>query len=291
MKRSLRELLREIPKQSYDNVTANVVQRPQKYGFDFGPSGYSVEDIERWYSRLSSVEQKMFYESVARIANRPRMDDLKAELNSLTKRQLQSLDGYDAPVPEIREIHVWGNTKPEIIERAARWAAGQDLVDETIKAVRMLTGEKQFAQQEKAQRYEENLRLLNRYMPEWKQVLDSFGYSGPPPKPRKFVESVKVFVTPAPFNPTAMGDFDMRHTFFWDSQNKTLVSGPSYSYDSMTTVAGRAGIHERTVELPRPGDRFWDVVWSGQWGGYWHTVRVYVRRDGLPPAALQLKGG
>ncbi len=119
--------------------------------------------------------------------------------------------------------------------------------------------------------------LVYRFLPEYgKVLLESGGY-----KPRKFVEAIEVIVAPAPFVPSAQGDYAYTKSFVWDG--KALTSGPSYSYDTMLTVG--VSPYEREVDV-LSGNRVWIVTYDGQWGGYWSRVHVYVHRD--DPAVVKM---
>lgn len=121
------------------------------------------------------------------------------------------------------------------------------------------------------------LQLVRRHLPEYTQVLEQSGGH----KPRKFIEAIQVIVAPAPFVPSAQGDFAYTMSFDWDG--KTLAKGPSFSYDTMLTE--RVSPYEREVDVP-PGHRVWITTYDGQWGGHWSKVHVYVHRD--DPAVIKL---
>lgn len=89
-------------------------------------------------------------------------------------------------------------------------------------------------------------------------------------KPRKFVEKIEVIKCPAKFNPSGLGDYAYRNSYF--VEDGEITSGPSYSYDTMMS----SGIvpTERIVDVPK-GTRMWVVTYDGIWGGHWE-VKVFV---------------
>lgn len=123
------------------------------------------------------------------------------------------------------------------------------------------------------------LEIAKKYFPEYKQVLqEAGGYN-----PRKFVQEMRVVVTPATFNPSAQGDFAFTHSFDWDG--KTLRKGPAYSYDTM--MPSRVSPYERAVSVPA-GHRIWVTTYDGQWGGFWAHVIIYVNANELPARCAEL---
>jgi len=102
--------------------------------------------------------------------------------------------------------------------------------------------------------------------PEYKEILKMSGGH----KPRKFVEAIKVIKCPATFNPSGLGDYAYRSSYF--VKDGIITPGPSYSYDTM--MSSRIVPEERTVDVPK-GTRMWVVTYDGMWGGSW-KVQVFV---------------
>jgi len=198
------------------------------------------------------------------------IDELKAALNALTKLELDSLRSFKSPAGQSPLVDR-SLTKPLIISGLVRWATRNKCVSELMAAAKAITKKAEAQKQGKQQTYTDNLAVLNKYFPEWKAVLEGAGGHNP----RKFVEHLKIIITPAQWNPTGLGDFDFRHTFVYKAHEKRLVAGPAYSYDTMLNVASGSGLHNRAVTLEQ-ADRFWDVVYTGQWGGGWVKVNLYI---------------
>lgn len=134
--------------------------------------------------------------------------------------------------------------------------------------------------------------MVNRVLPEWRQVLNDMSMMDIPGnkllKPKKFVEKIAIIQAPANFNPSAQGDSAFTSSYSWDGKN--LAKGPGYTYESMMNVVGSP--YERTVDVPK-GARVWVCTWDGQWGGYWSRVDVYVHPDDMigSPGLRLLKEG
>lgn len=110
------------------------------------------------------------------------------------------------------------------------------------------------------------LKEVKKRFPEYKEILEtSGGY-----KPRKFVQAIEVIKCPAKFNPSGLGDYAYRHSYF--VKDGEITSGPSYSYDTMMS----SGIipTERIVDVPKR-TRMWVVTYDGIWGGHWE-VKIFV---------------
>ena len=107
---------------------------------------------------------------------------------------------------------------------------------------------------------------VKKRFPEYKKILEmSGGY-----KPRKFVQAIEIIKCPAKFNPSGLGDYAYRHSYF--VKDGTITPGPSYSYDTM--MSSRIVPEERIVDVPK-GTRMWIVTYDGIWGGHWE-VKVFV---------------
>jgi hypothetical protein len=120
---------------------------------------------------------------------------------------------------------------------------------------------------------------IHRLLPEYTEVLSRSGGH----KPVKFIESIVVIKCPAPFNPSAQGDFAYTQSFSYDG--RTLSSGPAFSYDTM--LATRVNPYERIVNVP-PGIRVWITTYDGQWGGFWSRVDVYMNEADFSRMAAQV---
>lgn len=117
-------------------------------------------------------------------------------------------------------------------------------------------------------------------LPEYREVLGELRGL----KPIKFVESIVVLKCPAPFNPSAQGDYAFTSAFTWDG--RTLSRGPSFSYDTM--LATGVNPYERIVNVPQ-GVRVWIATYDGQWGGFWSRVDVYMNVVDFSRLALQIR--
>ena len=111
-----------------------------------------------------------------------------------------------------------------------------------------------------------NIIEVKKRFPEYKEILEMAGGY----KPRKFVEAITVIKCPATFNPSGLGDYAYRSSYY--VKDGEITTGPSYSYDTMMS----SGIQptERAVDVPK-GTRMWVVTYDGIWGGHWE-VKVFV---------------
>ncbi len=107
---------------------------------------------------------------------------------------------------------------------------------------------------------------VKKRFPEYKEILEMAGGH----KPRKFVEKIEVIKCPAKFNPSGLGDYAYRSSYF--VKDGEITTGPSYSYDTM--MSSRIVPEERVVDVPK-GTRMWIVTYDGIWGGHWE-VKVFV---------------
>lgn len=114
-----------------------------------------------------------------------------------------------------------------------------------------------------------DLHTCKRCLPEYKEILEMAGGY----KPRKFVEKIEIVNCPTVFNPSGLGDFAYRTSYF--VKDGKISQGFGYSYDTMMS----SGVQpvDRTVDVPR-GTRFWVVTYDGIWGGHWE-VKVFVHKD------------
>jgi len=99
------------------------------------------------------------------------------------------------------------------------------------------------------------LKEVKERFPEYKQILELSGGM----KPRKFVEKINVVMCPVKFNPSGLGDYAYRHSYFVDKKGE-ITTGTSYCYDTMMSV-GVSPI-ERMVDVPK-GTRMWIVTYDG----------------------------
>lgn len=122
---------------------------------------------------------------------------------------------------------------------------------------------------------------VKRFLPEYREVLRESGGH----KPIKFVDRIEVLRCPAPFNPSAQGDFAFTSSYSWDG--KILSRGPAFSYDTM--LATRVNPYERIVTVIK-GVRVWITTYDGQWGGHWSRVHVYMNMLDFDKLLSQVKG-
>lgn len=103
--------------------------------------------------------------------------------------------------------------------------------------------------------------------PEYKKILEMAGGH----KPVKFVQAIQVIKCPTTFNPSGLGDYAYRSSYY--VKDGHITTGPSYSYNTMMSTRGVVP-EERIVDVPR-GTRLWVVTYDGIWGGHWE-VKVFV---------------
>ncbi len=107
---------------------------------------------------------------------------------------------------------------------------------------------------------------VKKRFPEYKEIIEMAGGH----KPVKFVQAIEVIKCPAKFNPSGLGDYAYRSSYF--VKDGEITTGPSYSYDTM--MSSRIVPEERVVDVPK-GTRMWVVTYDGIWGGHWE-VKVFV---------------
>lgn len=128
--------------------------------------------------------------------------------------------------------------------------------------------------------------MVQRYLPEYKLVYDSFARGRTDYKPQKFIEAIQIRICPSTFTPSAQGDFAFTKAFIWDG--RSLMEGPGFSYDTM--ISSGVNPYERTVDVPL-GQRVWVATYDGQWGGYWSRVLVFIHPQQLPAGFCALPPG
>jgi hypothetical protein len=115
-----------------------------------------------------------------------------------------------------------------------------------------------------------NIQEVKRLLPEYKEILEMAGGY----KPRKFVEKIRIIECPTMYNPSGLGDYAYRTSYYVD-KNGVVTHITGYSYDTMMYTGVQPV--ERMIDIPE-GTRVWIVTYDGIWGGHW-DVNVFVHKN------------
>lgn len=246
--------------------------RDPKFGLNALGHVANADELIRWVRGNTESAPKLS----ALVSKVLRSARCRSWLNKLTKDQMSELaKEFGVELYDLR------TTPKDMLVTHLMKKVGVRL-DELAVEAQKRSGERGFARQDRSRDYSDKKAMMDRLLPEWKRVLSECGGN----QPQKFVEAVRIVETPVEWNPTSIGDFDMRMVYLWDGTK--LVHVTSFSYDTLPSVAigSRHGFASRTA-MVKPGQRIWDVVYSGQWGGRWARVDVLV----APEQVEQLRGG